>query len=248
MNRLFLILLLFMLTIITNAFGATTNCITKTGCPKDVKPPACCQPPPCEFYEQIRNKQALKNFFKDKKARALMKKQGKGDNPAAAKMLYDYVVTKAQNMGNNLKCSWTKVKFPPGFEVLDGSCDIVSVIPNPKDDANPIKELTSEKESQAKFDTCSEFISASFTHERLHKEKNSCSKRDVGLEQYADEEVEGYEKELEQLKADVLDYYRACTTSPDAALARRLAKENIEAKKKNQPPEKKDPRTQAKGN
>jgi hypothetical protein len=190
----------------------------------------------------------LKNLFADKKVRARMKKQAGGDNPAAAKLLYDFAVQKALGMDKDLKCAWTKVNFPPPFEVLDYSCDIVSISANPKDPDNPIREITSEKEAQAKFNTCTEFVSASFSHERLHQDKKSCNKGPtVGLEDYANEEVEGYEKELEMLKADLQDWYRACTTTPtDAALAKRLAKEGIEAMKKKQPPNQNDPRTQPK--
>ena len=244
MKRLLLLLLLFIFGLgKASVFGGSHSCVTKTGCPKDVKPPACCQPPPCELYDQIRTKQALKNLFKDKNVRAQMKKKGGGNTPAAGDLLYNYVINKSLHMDKDLKCSWTDIKFPPPFEVID-SCDIVSISVNPKDPTKPIKEITSQKEAQEKFDTCSEFIAASWAHEKSHTK--NCDRTKMTLDEYADEEVAGYELELAALKEEVAAYYRACTTTPDAAIAKRLAKEKIEAYKKNEPPKDKDPRTQSK--
>ena len=229
MSRLLLsILLLFLLLIPVLAQAQTSSCVVKEGCPKGVKPPACCKAPPCEFYEQMRNKRAVRNLFANKKVKKALKKKAGGDNKEAAKMLYDFVVDKAKHMGKYIKCQWQSVEFPPTFETND-NCQITAMLDS---GAVPMSQDTALN----RFKTCSEFIKADYAHEQSHKDicfkTNSVERQNQGLDSYAQEEMDAYQKELDALKADLQDFWGACSSTADASTARKLAKLGVDTLKK----------------
>ena len=229
MNRLLLwIVLLIFGCMATAAQGQTTSCVKKQRCPEGVSPPACCQAPPCEFYEQIRTKTAVQNLFANKETRERLKKKAGGDNKKAARLLYEFVVNKAKNMGKTLRCPWQSIQFPPSFET-NPECQITAVL-----GTGP--EPMSKETALNRFNTCSEFIEAAYSHEQFHKDicfkTNSVERENQGLEDYAKEEIAGYQKEIDALKADLQDFWNACSPVGDAETARKLAQQGISVLKK----------------
>ena len=229
MNRLLMWVVLLIFGFMAPAAQAqTSSCVKKERCPEGVTPPACCQAPPCEFYEQIRAKRAVRNLFANKKARNRLKKQAGGDNKKAARLLYEFVVKKAENMGKNIRCPWQSIQFPPSFETND-ECQITAMLDS---GAEPMGKDTALN----KFNTCSEFINAAYAHEQFHKDicfkTNSVERENQGLDSYAKEEMNAYQQEIDSLKADLQGFWNACSPVGDASTARNLAKLGISTLKK----------------
>jgi len=209
--------------------SATTACVSVQGCPKDVKPPACCKPPPCELFEQIRMKQAVKRLYSKPDVRKQLMRKAGGDNAAAAKMLNDFVVENARNLGKQLRCPWHEPFLPPpGFET-NSSCQIMAKLP---DGDEPMSRETALRT----LDTCSEFIDAAYDHEQVHKDfcfrTNSVEREKMGITAYAAEERAGYAKELESLRNRLRQYWNACSTKADATTARKVAAAGVSVLKK----------------
>jgi hypothetical protein len=209
--------------------SGTMECVTVQSCPKGVKPPACCKPPPCELFEQIRMKQAVKRLYSKPEVRKRLIRTAGGDNAAAAKLLNDFVVNEASTLGSKLRCPW-KAPFvpPPGFET-NSECQIVVNLPG---GAEPISRETALRT----LDTCSEFIEAAYDHEKLHKDicmrSNSVERLKMGIKDYAAEESAGYEQELQSLRSRLRQYWSACSAQADATTARNLADAGIKVLKK----------------
>ena len=209
--------------------SATTACVSVQGCPKDVKPPACCKPPPCELFEQIRMKQAVKRLYSKPDVRKQLMRKAGGDNAAAAKMLNDFVVEKARNLGSQLRCPWNAPhRPPPGFET-NSSCQIVAKLPGGD-------EPMSRETALSTLDTCSEFVEAANDHEQFHKDiclrTNSTERLNEGITVYAAEERAGYARELESLWSRLRQYWSACSAQADATTARQVAAAGVSVLKK----------------
>lgn len=228
-----LIAALLAFTVLSPLEAGTVQCVPTQGCPKGSKPPACCQPPPCEVYEQIKMKQNLRRFYRDAKVKKQLIRQAGGDNSKAAKLLDDWVAKKAKNLGSQLRCKW---EAPHGYAATFETKSWCQIFAKYSEDN---QESMSERQAQEKFDTCAEFISAIYLHEGHHKEicmdSDEYKREHMPLTQFAREESDGYRKEIQALKANLQQYWRACSTKADAATARKLAKVGISTLKKKSP-------------
>lgn len=212
--------------------SATMECVTVQSCPKGAKPPACCKPPPCELFEQIRMKSALQRLYNKPDVHNRLIRNASGDKAAAAKLLNDFVVNEARKLGSKLRCPWKAPYLPPpGFET-NSSCQIVVKLP---DGAEPMSRETALRT----LNTCSEFIEAAYDHEKFHKDicmrSNSTQRAKMGIKEYAAEESAGYDRELDSLRNRLRQYWSACSAQADAKLARQVAAAGIEALKGKSP-------------
>jgi hypothetical protein len=213
--------------------AGTVQCVPTQGCPKGGKPPACCQPPPCEFYEQIKMKQAVRRLYRKASVNKRLIRQAGGDNSEAARLLDEWVKNKASNLGSQLRCKW---EAPYGYA---GSFETKSWCAIFRKLSDKEQESMSERQAHEKIDTCAEFISAIYVHEGHHKQicgdTNSTERLNEGLTVFAKEESDGYRMEIASLKADLQQYWRACSTVADAATARKVAAAGISILKKKSP-------------
>ena len=229
MKRLMLsVFLVFFLLMPVIGKTQTYSCVEKQKCPEGQKPPACCKEPQCEFYEQFRMKRAVRNLFANKKVRKALKKKAGGDNKQAAKLFNDFVMDKAKHMDKYLKCEWKEIQPPPGFDT-NSNCQITAML-----DSGP--EPMGRDTALKKFNTCSEFINAAYDHEQFHKDicfkKSSVERENEGIETYAQEEMDAYQKELDALKADAQQYWNFCGSNASRATKRKLAKMGVDVLKK----------------
>ena len=208
--------------------SATTACVTVQGCPKGVKPPACCKPPPCELFEQIRMKQAVKRLYSKPDVRKQLMRKAGGDNAAAARMLEQYVKNKAEQLGPELRCPWRNPLPPPAFRT-NAECQIIARLPDGE-------KVMSRETALSTRDTCSEFVEAAYDHEQFHKDfcfrTNSVEREKMSITAYAAEERAGYAKELESLRNRLRQYWNACSTKADATTARQVAAAGVSVLKK----------------
>ena len=58
-----ILLTVSMLSFAPSLGAASWQCVPTQGCPKDQKPPACCEPPPCQFYFQMKLTRAIRHGF-----------------------------------------------------------------------------------------------------------------------------------------------------------------------------------------
>lgn len=211
----------------------TTDCVPDQGCPKGEGPPDCCQPPPCEVYEQIRIKKALRRLYSDKKVNKRLIRQAGGDNSAAAILLDDWVKAKAQTMGDQLRCEWKAPHAYPGSYETKSWCEIFIDLPGDND------EKRTQAEAQEKTDSCSEFIDAIWAHEGHHLEQcnttNSTERANEPLTVFAREEKEGYKREIDSLKDSLTQYWHVCSAVADAETKRQIAAAGISVLKKKAP-------------
>jgi hypothetical protein len=213
--------------------AGTIQCVPNQGCPKGSKPPDCCQPPPCEFFEQIKMKQAVRRLYRRAAVNQRLIKQAGGDNSEAARLLDEWVKNKASNLGSQLRCKWeAPYGYAASFETKSW-CEIFARLSDKE------QESMSERQAHEKFDTCAEFISASYVHEGHHKQicehTDSTKRMNEGLKVFAKEESDGYRMEIASLKADLKRYWRACSTVADAATARKVAAAGVSILKKKGP-------------
>lgn len=219
----------------------TIDCVPDQGCPCDpvegckkrIKTAECCQPPPCEVYEQIRIKKALRRLYSDKKVNKRLMKQAGGDNSAAAKLLDDWVKEKAKTMGNQLRCKWeAPYAYPGGYETKSW-CEIFVDLPGDND------EKRTQAEAHRKTDSCAEFIDAIWAHEGHHLEQcnttNSTERANEPLSVFAKEEKEGYKREIDSLKDSLKQYWYVCSIVADAETKRQIADAGISVLKKKAP-------------
>lgn len=208
------------------------NCVTIERCAQGVKPPACCKPPPCEFFEQIKMKQAVKGLFSRPKVRQRLIRQAGGDNAKAAKLLNDFVVKKASNLGKYLRCSWQGEYLPPPSFETNSSCQIIANL-------STGDEAISRETALSKIDSCSEFIEAAYDHEQVHKDicfkTNSTERLNQGITAYAAEERAGYTEELKSLRASLQQFWNACSSVATAKTKRQVAAAGISTLKKKSP-------------
>lgn len=215
----------------------TIDCAPDRGCPKGSSPPACCAPPPCELYEQIRMKRALQSILADRKLRRSALKRAGGDEKKAADELRAAFLKQAQHI--KLRCPWQgEPEPPPSFETDDG-CYINALIGPPLEndpEHKPTGVAMSMERAFTTFHTCTEFIEAIYQHEGYHKQRcsnmKSTDRANMGIKAWADEEVEGYQREIESLQADLKSYWRACSPVVDSKTRRELARAKIVALKK----------------
>jgi hypothetical protein len=216
------VLLLGLVTSVAAAADKTTSCVDTAPCPAGQKPPACCKPPPCMVFRQIQMKMVLQYLFNSKIQRALAMKAGGGDTAAAYNKLNDQVMTKAKDgtIGKYIPaCAGDPTPDPPSFST-NSECQ--------RTDADgPI----SEDQANQKYATCKEFISGSFRHEDLHKERcshqSSTDRAKAPMSVSADEEVSGYEKEIAALRGDLQKHWMACSPVIDAAERIQLIKAGV---------------------
>lgn len=224
-NRFVLTIVLAMVTCQSGLVAATFQCLVRKQCPEGTPPGKCCDPPPCEFYDQIRMKRALQSMFANRKLRRRMIQQANGDKEAAAKLLHDAIKAKAAKLGSKLKCGWDgPVQPPPSFETSD-DCRI-----------NGPSGSMSRETAHKTLNTCAEFIDAAYDHEDYHKaicfNSNSTERAHLPIDPFADEEVRAYQKEIDRLAAEMKSYWRACSPAADAKTAREVASLGIKALKK----------------
>lgn len=215
----------------------THDCATDRGCPKGSSPPDCCAPPPCELYEQIRMKRALQSILANRKLRKSILKRTRGDQRKAADELHAELEKRAKKI--KLRCPWEgDLGPPPSFET-DSGCYILALIgPVPEGDpkGQPAGESMGRERAFNTFRTCTEFIEAIYEHEGYHKERcfnmNSTERAQMGIHEWANEEVEGYRREIESLESDLKGYWNACSPVLDAKTRMELARAKIIALKK----------------
>jgi hypothetical protein len=233
MKRVLVVGILLLVGAASPAAAGTVQCVPTQGCPEGVKPPACCQPPPCEFFEHIKMKQATRRLFHRKKIKERLIRKAGGDNPEAAELLKAWVRNKASNLGSQLRCKWEEpYGYAGGFTTTE-ECAIFAELPGK--DAEPM----SERQAHEKIDTCQEFISAVYVHEGYHKklclDMNSTLRANQGLTQDAREESQGYRKEIASLRASLQRYWNACSSVADASTSRQVAKLGISVLQKKAP-------------
>ncbi|HLF30938.1 MAG TPA: hypothetical protein VI566_07910 [Xanthomonadales bacterium] len=203
----------------------TVDCVPSEGCPEGMEPPACCQPPPCEVYEHIKIKKAIRSLYNRKGVKERVIKQAGGDNRAAAVLLDEWVKNKASKMGSQLRCKWEAPYSYPGQYETKSWCEIFADLPGDND------EKRSKAEANDKVNSCSEFIDAIWTHEGHHLEKcnttNSTVRANEPLTVFAAEEREGYRLEIDSLKANLEQYWHACSVVADAETERQIAAAGI---------------------
>ncbi|MGB7934921.1 MAG: hypothetical protein WCH04_22430 [Gammaproteobacteria bacterium] len=232
MRQVWLITGVLMLGLSEPLAAEAINCVTIQRCTEGVKPPACCKPPPCEIYEQIKMKQAVKGLFSRPKMRQRLIRRAGGDNAKAAKMLNDFVNNKASNLGKYLRCSWQGPYLPPPSFETNSSCQIIAKLST---GAKPM----GRESALSNIDTCSEFIEAAYDHEQVHKDicfnTNSTERANMGITAYAAEERAGYTKELQSLRASLQEFWNACSSVADAKTKRQVAAAGISTLKKKSP-------------
>ncbi|MSQ97790.1 MAG: hypothetical protein EXR85_00605 [Xanthomonadales bacterium] len=190
-----------------------------------------CEPPPCEFFEQIKMKQAVMRLFSKPKVRQQLIRKAGGDNAKAALLLNEFVEKKAAELGKKLRCPWKNPLPPPGFET-NPSCEIVAKL-------STGNETMSRESALRKLDTCSEFIEAAYDHEQVHKDicfkTNSLERANEGITVYAAEERAGYTKELASLRASLQRFWDSCSAESSAETARQVAAAGISVLKSKTP-------------
>ena len=190
-----------------------------------------CEPPPCEFFEQIKMKQAVKRLFSKPKVRQQLIRQAGGDNAEAARLLNEFVEKKAAKLGKKLRCPWKNPLPPPGFET-NPSCEIIAKL-------STGDETMNRESALSKLDTCSEFIEAAYDHEQVHKDicfkTNSVERANEGITVYAAEERAGYTRELASLRASLEQFWYSCSAESSAETARQIAAAGISVLKSKTP-------------
>lgn len=234
-TRLVLPALLLLTTVLFLSPGAvldarTSDCVPSEACPEGVEPPACCQPPPCEVYEHIKIKKAIRSLYNRKGVKKQFIKQAGGDNREAAVLLDEWVKEKASTLGSQLRCKWEAPYSYPGQYETKSWCEIYRDLPGDND------EKWTKAEANDKTDSCAEFIDAIWIHEGHHMGKcnttNSTVRANEPLTVFAAEEREGYRLEIESLEASLVQYWSACTPVEDAETERQIAQAGLSVLKK----------------
>lgn len=216
MSRRARIVLVVTAAAVAVAAGAVAGAATSQCLPPVCQPgqrSGCCTEPPCGFMSQIRMKRAAQNFF----LRAA-ERNGVGCGPGSdegalnrerAALEAELQRTLAdRNTQNQIfgSCSDGLGNSMPSFSVDEGCRVMVNGQPSSREGAHQ------------RSSACKEFVDAAYDHERVHKSKcegaGSMNRRRQQVGDYALEEVQAHQQEINSLASQLAQWARSCSKTP----------------------------------
>lgn len=199
------------------------NCVPDRGCPEGEGPPSCCQPPPCEFVQELKFARAHR------------------DNIAMNMALFQYAE------GSDAEAYWADISMRDFQQLLDQASPCPD---NPFFKPTPMLEADEDNQCEITFfeDFDQQFGSPSL--EDLLENSNTCeelvkaeyeeakAKREICLvERYRTnprtlpermmQALARAQAKVDQLEADQRGYESACTVAPDSRAAQQAVDDEL---------------------
>ena len=182
------------------------DCVTDKRCPSGAEPPKCCEPPPCQFFEELAVAKAKASFFTRETLAVAMKESG-GDPTKAVQMM----VEESQSGGAPDWCN-VNATIQPRLMRVDTKNGCAIVTP----DGRPLTREDAHNDSR----TCPEYVDAQF--DLMELRRDYCL---AGPSRNAGEEVDQYRHEFEtqalRLQRDLQEHWGACSSTGISPWARR---------------------------
>ncbi|HEY3358976.1 MAG TPA: hypothetical protein VGQ83_37345 [Polyangia bacterium] len=196
------------------AAAKTLRCLPPP-CQRGAPVKGCCTKPVCDYMAQIRMKMALQSVF----VNAALTARSSSSDPAAQSRERQQFEDRLQRTIQN--SAFKRQVFGDCEAELNGS------VPNFETNASCQVMMNgqpaSEDGAQERGSSCEEFTRAAYAHEDVHKAKcwssGGTARSKQSLRDYAAEEVDGYQAEVESLVSQLESWARACSKAPDGKKA-----------------------------
>lgn len=212
--------------------GETVECIPDNGCPKDQKPPDCCQPPPCDVYRQLGYLKTMARAFSPDVFAVALEITG-GD---ARKALVKVLETRAPLLPTFCQGS-SHAFMEHELEVLDDKpgCPIVSTRTG-KPVSREGAHLLEDRESGRPY--CQEFVDVEYdSMENLQQwclDPTEADREDMVHQYHVN-----YSMAADEIMSQLQHAWSVCTTKFGATAQGDLALQGIDVLIKKQAPKKK---------
>lgn len=242
MNYMFLFAGLLLLGVAPPVAAQSVDCVPSHGCPADMEPPDCCEPPPCEFFYELRYMRALHRLNSPELAEFAT--QSTGGDVAKGQELYDHMI-KFRNRNDAIDVFHCRVNKgldggPTKFEV-DSSCRVGLTR------GDGFVDVTLN-EALAGFDSCNEIIEAKYASAEARRRSCLAGDQPTTLEEKVRANWRTTSDQVSELENALRQYWSACSAVADAETARKLADEGIDVLKEvppTKPPKMKTPPREA---
>ncbi len=207
---------------------ASKQCINAVRCPDDKKTPKCCEPPPCEYFFELKVAKAIRHGFSLKVQRSALAVAKVDDERGQAKYEADFnkAVQKAARRFANCPPSHKYNPTPILNAVPEQKCRITVYESSTEIDLDELK---------ANSKTCDELLDAEYAQavtQQRHCQADLERTSDRPLQERRWQDATEIEAQVDLLESKLMNYWSACSVVADATTARRAAQAGLEAFKK----------------
>jgi hypothetical protein len=237
-----IVLAISMLLLAPSLDATSRQCIPSGGCPKDQKPPACCKPPPCEYFYELKVAKAIRHAFSLKVQRSALAVAKVDDDRGQAKYEANFNRDMRKAARRFANCAPSR-RFKPTPILTaepEQQCRITVYESTAEVDLDTLK---------ANGKSCDELIDAEFAQastQQRHCQADLERTSDRPLQERRWQDVTEIEAQIDSLETNLMRYWGACSIVADATTARRVAQAGLDALKKT-PPAVKPAKRSAKG-
>lgn len=230
-----LLLGVVMLVLAPSLDATSVQCMSQR-CAKDQKPPACCKPPPCQFFHELTVSKAYRHALTVEQAKfsrrlgVLDEDDNYTERPTQKEFWRDMRRQMKKAHRKFAKCPESYFYRPPPTLLVneyDESCRIEGYIEGELQnlDVDTVK---------AASNSCSELVEAEFAAAEVELAQCNSDKGALPATVQADiaQELAKENAHIDSLESSLMRYWSACSIVADAATARRVAAAGLEALKK----------------
>ena len=221
-----ILLAVTMLLLAPSLDATSVQCISQR-CAKDQKPPACCAPPPCEFFYELKVAKAIRHGFSRKVQRSALAVANVDDARGQAKYEANFERSLRKAAKRFANCPQSRAFRPTPILTADPEqqCRITMYEGSAEIDVDQLK---------ANSKSCNELIDAEYAEARtrqLHCQADLERASDRPLEERRWQDVTEIQAHVDALESDLMRFWGACSIVADAQTARRIANAGLEALK-----------------
>jgi hypothetical protein len=203
--------------------GASVDCVPQQKCEEGQRPPSCCQPPPCEIFEHLKQMRAIRRMMTDARAKKALR-LSKGDHGKAIASLRHATFRERGRLGSLIKCTMGQRPYvEPEFRLTD-KCELEvqtesgwsPVAGRPPGDTAPgsANEVYTMSLPE-RFDLCNESVEAAFVEWSHRREFCTAEVSEGDVEWWAFRERAGAQQNIDTTMLHLENYFRACSRTLD---------------------------------
>jgi hypothetical protein len=218
-------LLPFLLVAVSPVLAKSENCVPDTGCPAEQGPPACCKPPPCEFWTALEEARAKKQIISSARF------SHTDPDFATTEQQFEKFSKQVTDEIRKIRKKFPKCKLkgerknPPIFSVdaENKDCRIMTNV------GQTFKQLDLSDAKQV-LDGCEELIEAKY--ESANVGATYCALEAASPEDRMRQRVDRSEREMTVLEDQLFRYWSVCTIAPDIEIPEIITKNSVDVLKR----------------
>lgn len=220
MKRIVVLGGLLALSFVAPVLGAGPDCIPKNRCTNGLTPPLCCEPPPCEYYEEIRRSQAIQSVFSER-GLALASSFYPKDRGKQMSFLRDWYDKEKEELAQVSRCN--PDERLPQIHVNE-KCDIV----DPSKPEGGGRLVIDRTQFLRDNEGCPELLGARFDRAWSHREACRTGSRPTTLKALGEKNRQNSQETIDDLMGQLQGYWNACSSFVGDADRRELESLGVE--------------------